>query len=385
MREPGGAGPSPAGPGRAIVTPRRSSTGALRWGVLAPTARIARLAVLPALIASDSASVVAVASASTGETPGRSECGIGPGPRWYRSYETVLDDDEVEAVYVPLPNSLHRPLVEAALAAGKHVLCEKPLATTAADAQAMAAAAQRAGRVLLEAYMTPHHPRTEAIAVAARSPELGEPRFAHAGFTFRMDRPDDHRMDPAMGGGALLDVGIYCLAPLLAFAGTEPDRVAATAVGGPEPAGTEANADQPTGTAGGTAADGSIGATVDISFAGLLSFPGGPTASFECSFDAAGRQILELVGSKGALYCEQAFTPGPDDTTYLWRDAAGRVEQRRSGGGRLYQLMVEHFAEVVAGRAEPVHPLSATLAVARTIDRLRASLVTPRPPERTQV
>lgn len=329
----------------------------LRWGVLAPSAMIARRAVLPAIVASPSAALVAVGSLSTGETSGRATCGIGPEVRWYRSYEAVLADEEVEAVYVPLPNSLHRPFVEAALRAGKHVLCEKPLATTAADAEAMASAADSAERVLLEAYMTPHHPRSRAIAQSASS-QLGEPRFAHSAFTFRMDRPGNHRWEQAMGGGALLDVGIYCLAPILEFAGSEPEwvvgrPVVAERAGGPAPVGSAP--------------------PVDASFAGLLAFAGGLSATFECSFDAVERQLLELVGSEGAVSAQRAFTPGPADTSYQWRHADGRVEQRHADGGEMYQLMVGSFAEVVAGTAEPLHPLSATLAVARTVDRLRAA------------
>ena len=335
----------------------------LRWGVLAPSAMIARRAVLPALAASPSASVVAVGSVSTDEASGRAACGLDPGVRWHRSYEAVLVDEEVEAVYVPLPNSLHRRYVEAALEAGKHVLCEKPLAVSAADAEAMVAAARTAGRVLLEAYMTPHHPRSQALAAAA-SFELGEPRFAHTAFTFRMERPGNHRWDAAMGGGALLDVGIYCLAPILGLAGSEPEWVVGRPVAGADPAGVAGSGgSDPVGSA----------QPVDASFAGLLAFAGGLTASFECSFDAAERQLLELVGSQGAVSVERAFTPGASDTSYRWRHADGRVEERHTGGGEMYSLMVENFAEVVAGRAEPLHPLSATLAIARTVDRLRGA------------
>lgn len=173
-----------------------------------------------------------------------------------------------------------------------------------------------------------------------------------------MDRPGNHRWDPAMGGGALLDVGIYCLAPILAFAGSEPEWVAAAPVAGVDPSGGP-----------GPARPGAV----DVSFSGLLAFAGGLTASFECSFDAAERQLLELVGSQAAVSAQRAFTPGPSDTSYLWRHADGRVEERHAGGGELYRLMVENFAEVVAGRAAPLHPLSATLAVARTVDRLRSA------------
>src|SRR3989475_12428700 len=121
--------------------------------------------------------------------------------RFHSSYAALLDDPEVEAVYVPLPNSLHREWVERAAAAGKHVLCEKPLAPTPADAEAMAAACAAAGVTLLEAYMTPFHPRAMAIETLVASGRLGALRFARAAFTGVLDRRDDHRWRPEMGGG----------------------------------------------------------------------------------------------------------------------------------------------------------------------------------------
>ena len=148
--------------------------------------------------------------------------------RTYQSYASLVEDPEVEAVYVPLPNSLHREWVERAAAAGKHVLCEKPLAPTAADARAMADACAAAGVALLEAYMTPFHPRARAVEALVASGRLGALRFGRAVFTGVLDRPDDHRWRPEMGGGALLDVGIYCVAPLLAG----DERPAARASGG---------------------------------------------------------------------------------------------------------------------------------------------------------
>src|SRR5262249_54449417 len=156
---------------------------------------VAQRAILPVLAASPSARLVAVASES------RPADGY-PRPetaRAHRTYADLLDDPEVEIVYVPLPNSLHRPWVERAARAGKHVLCEKPLAVTAADGQAMVRACEAAGVRLLEAYVTPHHPRTAAVEALVRSGRLGAPRFARAAFTGFLRRADDHRWRPDMG------------------------------------------------------------------------------------------------------------------------------------------------------------------------------------------
>src|SRR5262249_50806704 len=149
-------------------------------------------AVLPAIAASPSARLVALASRNPAALPDQ------PDVRVYGRYDHLLEDPGVEAVYVPLPNSLHREWVERAAGAGKHVLCEKPLAPTLRDADAMVDACAKAGVTLLEAYMTPFHPRAEAIAALIQSGALGPLRFAHAAFTGVLDRPDDHRWRPEM-------------------------------------------------------------------------------------------------------------------------------------------------------------------------------------------
>ncbi|HEV8065183.1 MAG TPA: Gfo/Idh/MocA family oxidoreductase, partial [Acidimicrobiales bacterium] len=165
---------------------------------------MARLAVLPAVLRSDHCDLVGVASLSQPSPP---LSGSAEGhTRRYGAYEDLLDDPAVEAVYIPLPNSLHRQWTEWASAAGKHVLCEKPLAATPEDAAAMASACAEAEVVLMEAYMTPFHPRSVAILEAAQTGRLGRLLHGLAMFTGTLDRPDDHRWRPEMGGGALLDV-----------------------------------------------------------------------------------------------------------------------------------------------------------------------------------
>jgi D-xylose 1-dehydrogenase (NADP+, D-xylono-1,5-lactone-forming) len=248
---------------------------------------------------------------------------------------------------VPLPNSLHREWVVRAAAAGKHVLCEKPLAPTAADAEAMSAACERAGVILLEAYMTPFHPRAQALEALVASGRLGALRFARAAFTGVLDRRDDHRWRPEMGGGSLLDVGIYCLAPLLASAGRTPARVEASAT---------------------MAKSG-----VDASFAGWLDFGDGFTATIECSFDAPERQLLEIVGTEAAVTIDRAYTPGPADTTMTLRHRAGRLEQLVASGADPYREMVEHFQAVVRGSAVTRRPCAASITTLAVLDQLRAA------------
>jgi len=309
--------------------------------VIGATSQVAQKAVLPAIVANPGARLVAVASESAADG-GR---GRFRAVRAYRTYAALLDDPEVDAVYVPLPNGLHRQWVERAAAAGKHVLCEKPLAPTAADAEAMGAACAKAGVALLEAYMTPFHPRAGAIETLIASGRLGALRFARAAFTGALDRPDDHRWRPELGGGSLLDVGIYCVAPLLAAAGRLPARVEAAAA---------------------LAKSG-----VDASFSGWLDFGDGFTATIECSFDAPERQSLEIVGTEAAVLVDRAHTPGHEDVAFTLRHRDGRVEAMVAGGGDPYRGMIEHFQAVVRGEVEPRRSCADSVALLTVLERLR--------------
>ena len=309
--------------------------------MIGATSQVAQKAVLPAIVANPGARLVAVASESAADG-GR---GRFRAVRAYRTYAALLDDPEVDAVYVPLPNGLHRQWVERAAAAGKHVLCEKPLAPTAADAEAMGAACAKAGVALLEAYMTPFHPRAGAIETLIASGRLGALRFARAAFTGALDRPDDHRWRPELGGGSLLDVGIYCVAPLLAAAGRLPARVEAAAS---------------------LAKSG-----VDASFSGWLDFGDGFTATIECSFDAPERQSLEIVGTEAAVLVDRAHTPGHEDVAFTLRHRDGRVEAMVAGGGDPYRGMIEHFQAVVRGEVEPRRSCADSVALLTVLERLR--------------
>jgi len=314
----------------------------LRWGVIGANSWVARKAVLPAMVASPGARLVAVASERAPARPAHTSFGA---ERAYGSYAALLEDADVEAVYVPLPNSLHREWVERAAAAGKHVLCEKPLAPTAADAEAMAAACTAAGVALLEAYMTPFHPRATALEALVASGRLGALRFARAAFTGVLGRQDDHRWRPEMGGGALLDVGIYCVAPLLAAAGRVPARVEATAA---------------LATSG-----------VDASFSGWLDFGDGFAAAIECSFDAPERQSLEIIGTDAAVLVDRAYTPGPEDVAFTLRGRDGRHAEIVTGGADPYRAMIEHFEAVVRRGARARRSAADSTAVLAVLDRLR--------------
>ncbi|HEX6548805.1 MAG TPA: Gfo/Idh/MocA family oxidoreductase [Candidatus Dormibacteraeota bacterium] len=281
---------------------------------------IADRAVLPALQGAGNARAVAIASRSPERARTMAERhGV---ERVHDSYEALLADPEVEAVYLPLVNSLHREWTLKALAAGKHVLCEKPLALTVTEAEAMAAGARVAGRLLMEALMYRFHPR-----LARQVTDIGRKPIRHVSswFGFRAADPANYRLRPELGGGALLDVGCYCLSFARWLLG-EPDEVAAVAR--------------------------TLDSGVDVTFGAALRFPTGQTAFAWGSFESPEYQAAEVVFEDRTLRIEEPFTAwkNPDDP---------------------YQLMLEAFSAAALTGAEAPLPLEESIANLRVIERVR--------------
>ena len=318
----------------------------LRWGVLGVSGLVGRKAVLPALRSSPTAELVAIGSRDPRRA--RDEATVFGATRSYGSYADVLADASVEAVYIPLPNGLHLEWTMRAIEAGKHVLCEKPLAVSASDARAMAEAAERAGVTLMEAYMTGFHPRARRVVELARSGELGRVLSMRAAFTFPNREPENHRWLLEQGGGALADVGVYCLEPLLAIGGE------LAGLGGHQT----------------LAASG-----VDSTFRAWLEFANGATGTLLASFEAPEWQLLEIVGTDARLEADIAFTGGARDTAIDLYRADGSFEEIDSGGNDPYLAMVEHFAALVHGEAASMRPIESSVRTLEVMDRLRASAV----------
>jgi predicted dehydrogenase len=306
----------------------------LRWGILG-NATIGRKCVMPAIRKSTNGKIRALGTRrpdAAGEIAKQNRI-----ERVYGDYESVLRDPEVEAVYIPLPNHLHRPWTLKALAAGKHVLCEKPLGCSAEQAREMAAAARGSGLVLMEALMYRFHPRTRRVKGLIGEGAVGTPRLVRAAFCFSMapellESGDNCRLQPKMGGGALLDVGSYAVSVARWFLEAEPAAVQAQAVyrGKTE---------------------------VDIHLVGTLRFPGGALATVEASFCAGLQQTYTVVGSGGAVELpHDAFIPWEKDAAVMVR---GKDEETGKTlvvpGADEYRLMVEHFADRVrTGKAPTV-------------------------------
>jgi predicted dehydrogenase len=246
-------------------------TAAVRWGLLS-TARI-NGAVIAAARAAELADVVAVASRDDERARSYAEqFGI---PRAHGSYEALLADPEVEAVYVSLPNALHVEWTIRALQAGKHVLCEKPMARRPQEVARAFDVAAREGLVLSEAFMWRHHPQTRRLRELLAEGAIGDVRLVRASFSFALAGDGDVRLDAALEGGSLMDVGCYCVSGARLAAGGEPVSVLAERVTGPS--------------------------GVDVRFSGVLRFDGDVLAVFDCGLDVPARHELEVVGSQGRL------------------------------------------------------------------------------------
>ena len=320
-------------------------------GVIGAASFVANAAVIPAIDAADGAELVAVSSR-----------GGSIDERWAHlavdDYDDVVSHPDVEAVYVPLPNGLHREWTERCAAAGKHVLCEKPLAPDAATAQAMADVCDEAGVLLAEAYMTPFHGRYRHVLDMVRQGAIGEIERIDARFTFTIadDQADNYRWRADQGGGALLDVGIYCLGPIVELLGPDPERI-------------DGGAD-PTGPGVGPPAAAAHG-PVDATTHAVLTYPGRRHGIIHCSFVDDEQQTLALHGSSGRIeLTNEAFTGSVDDRG-ITVDTGDGARRRTVSANDSYRSMVTAFADAVRGRSEWPRPVGRSIEMLHLIDDVR--------------
>jgi predicted dehydrogenase len=315
----------------------------LRWGVIG-TGWIAGV-FSEALAASPSAALYAVASREAGRAEAfRAAHGFGVA---YGSYQELCDDPLVEAVYIATPHTSHLADALAALRAGKHVLCEKPLGVTPSECRRMVKAAERAGVTLLEAFMYRTHPQTLKVQELISSGVLGELRAIRSCFTFDLgslpaasSRP---RTDLSLRGGSLYDVGGYCINFSRMIAGEEPLTFS-----------------------GSWAIDPVSG--IDRSFAGVLGFPSGVVAHFDVGLLSAASASCEVVGSKGRITIADPWWPDrerPAITLHLNGKASQEVV---TAGGWIFTLEAEHMAAVVRRGATPLIPAANAIGTARVLD-----------------
>lgn len=316
----------------------------VRWGVLG-TARIADT-VIPGLLKAGNSELVAVASRDAEKA--REWAQARGAKHYFSSYDEMLASDVIDAVYVPLPNALHVEWSIRAAEHGKHVLCEKPIATSASHVEELIAAERRNGVKIMEAFMYRFHPQTERTRQLVADGSIGELKIVRATFDFLLSRPQDVRLSKELGGGALLDVGCYCVNISSLVVGAAPRAVTASAVW----------------SEGG----------VDTSLVGTLEFANGMLGVIDCSFQVgmSMQQGLQVSGTEGLIRVTHPFRMSEEDTFIIVdkADKEGTVEQVRVPGGNEYQFMVEHFAGAVLNNTEPGYTLQDSLANMRVLDAL---------------
>ncbi len=313
----------------------------LRWGLLG-TARIGR-AVIPPIRLSERSELRAVASRDL--VKAEKYAGAWRIPQAYGSYEELLADEHIDAIYNPLPNHLHAEWSIRAAEAGKHVLCEKPLALSAAEVDRMAEAARKNKVVIAEAFMYKHHPQTLKVQEWVEQGTLGDLLLIKGAFTFDLTRPDDVRLVPEWGGGSIWDVGCYPISYSRLIAQAEPVEVFGWQV---------------------------IGVTgVDVVFGGQLRFASGLLAQFDCGFRAPYRASMEIVGTKGAIELDGPFKPGGGEWIKIKRGDS--LEMMRSPEYELYLGEIEDMERAVLDSQPPRVSLENSRANVATIAALLQS------------
>jgi predicted dehydrogenase len=308
----------------------------IRWGVLS-TARIAQRIVEGARLVED-AEIVAVGSRD--EARARAYAGEHGIARVHGSYDALLADPDVDAVYIPLPNSMHVEWSIRALEAGKHVLCEKPLSLDPARVEAAFDAAERTGRLLMEAFMWRFHPQTDELVRLAGT--IGDMRVVRASFGFNLPVSANVRWQEGLEGGALMDVGCYCVSALRLLCG-EPEHVTGEQV---------------------------LVNGVDARFVATLRFPGDVLGAFDCGMDVHRRHSIEVVGSEGTLFVPSPWQ-APAALILVTRD--GEPEELRPEPVDPYARELEEFGRAVEGGPAPRLGRADAVGQARTIAALYRS------------
>ena len=323
----------------------------VRWGILS-TANIGMTKVTPAIQQAENCEVVAIASRSEEQAQGAArQLGI---PGFYASYEALLEADEVDAVYIPLPNNLHHEWTIKAAATGKHVLCEKPIGLSAAEGEEMAAACEEAGVKLEEAFMYRHHPTwVEAVRLLG-SGAIGELQAVQSWFSYFNDDPNNIRNRVQLGGGAIMDIGCYCINLSRMLFEAEPTRVEAA-----------------------VRRDPTMG--IDIVSSAVLEFPGGGQATFTCSTRAEDYQRVHIVGTHGRIDIEIPFNIPPDRETRIFVMQGGdppvapAIESLEFSAADQYTIQARLFAQAILDDTEVPVPIDDAIANMRVIETILAT------------
>jgi predicted dehydrogenase len=322
----------------------------IRWGILS-TANIGIKRVIPAIISSSRGTLAAIASRDGDRAASvAKQFGI---PVSYADYQSLLDDPNIDAIYNPLPNHLHVPWTVKAMEAGKHVLCEKPIALNAREAEALIAARDRTGKHVMEAFMVRCHPQWHRVRELVHAGRIGTVRAIQSAFTFSVLDPKNVRNQADIGGGALYDVGCYPLVTARYLFGAEPERVIAA-----------------------TNRDPALG--VDRVTSGMLIFPGGEQLTFTSSLQLAPYQRVVILGSAGRIEVRAPFTPNKDHACTILIDTSASLDGSSQVAEHFdpvdqYALQSDLAASVFLNEVRQPFPIEDAISGMRVLDALYRS------------
>jgi predicted dehydrogenase len=328
-------------------------TRTVAWGVIS-TAKIGREKVIPAMQKGHVAQVRAIASRNADEAARvAGELGIA---KSYGSYEALLADPEIEAIYNPLPNHLHVPWTIKALEAGKHVLCEKPIAMNAEEAKALIAARDRSGKMVVEAFMVRHHPQWQRTRELVRAGRIGEVRAIQTSFCYFNADPANVRNQADIGGGGLMDIGCYAITTARYIFGADPQKVVGLI-----------ERDPTFGT--------------DRLTSALAAFSGGRQLAFVCSTQVAGYQRVQVLGTEGRIEVEIPFNAPSDRPCRILIDdgkdlSGGSLQVETFPVCDQYTLQGDAVSRMILDGTQPEFPIEDAIVNMRVIDAIFRSAET---------
>ncbi len=320
----------------------------ITWGIMG-TAKIAEERLVPAFHESRLADLIAVASRNRDRA--RDFAHKHRISKAYANYDALLADDSIDAIYIPLPNHLHREWAVRAMAAGKHVLCEKPLSTSVADGIAMFEESETNGVLLMEGFMYRFHPQTRRVRALLANGTIGRPRLIRLTHSFPLhlrNRDQDFRWREETGGGSLTDVGIYCIDTMRHLFSADPIRVFATSAYHPDH-------------------------SAEAETEAIIMFPDEQVAVFDSSFLLATRKEYEVVGDQGRITAFNSYNPGRGVNVRIEITSHGRTKTEKIRAENEYRLEVDHFSTCILQHTQPYITRADSIANLRTIWALRES------------
>jgi D-xylose 1-dehydrogenase (NADP+, D-xylono-1,5-lactone-forming) len=319
----------------------------IKWGILS-TAEIARKTMIPAINAAKNAELYGIASISKSSDEIKQEYAVS---KTYNDFNKLLDDPTIDAVYIPLPNALHKKWVIEAAKRGKHILCEKPAALTSADTNEMMNACDKYDVFWMEGFMYQHHPQHARVKELIVNGEIGEIKHIESIFTFTLDAEQENiRLNPELGGGCIFDVGCYGIHSSIFLLEKEPKDVFVKGEIHPH-----------------------LG--VEVSATGLMSFDGGITASFHCGFQEPFVHQYRIFGSKGTISLPFAYRPDMQQGYgSIIIDKANGNSRKEVVFGHQYVLQIEAFSKAIIEKKSPTNSVQDTRRNMKVIDAIYQSL-----------